>query len=95
MTYFGTGCLISSRIVLTCAHNIYDRTDKVKGTDLKFIPVVRDKAASRIVGVHKAYYPTQYQEKENQESSCFDFGVLELEHDLEEEYGYLGIDTRK
>ena len=31
--YQGSGCLISPRIVLTCAHNLYDRS-KGEGADL-------------------------------------------------------------
>ena len=36
--YIGTGCLIHRRIVLTCAHNIYDRSYKKEGTNLTFAP---------------------------------------------------------
>ena len=40
--YYGTGCLIGSKIVLTCAHNIYDRSGKKKGSDLKFTLLMND-----------------------------------------------------
>ena len=46
--------------------------------------------------VKKAYYHENYAKKSDpREASLYDFGVLELEEDLAEEYGFLGIDTRK
>ena len=38
--FHGTGCLITSRIVLTCAHNLYDRYYKEEYTEIKFSPGV-------------------------------------------------------
>ena len=61
--YHGTGCLISSRIVLTCAHNIFDRTTGKEGTCLNFIPVINGGEGGRKMKVKKAYYPEEYAEK--------------------------------
>lgn len=37
---YGTGFLISDNLVLTCAHNIYDRHEQVYFTDMLFYPGV-------------------------------------------------------
>ena len=42
----------------------------------------------------KIYYPEEYRKKSKKDISN-DFGIVELDGDLEEEYGYLGIDTRE
>ena len=39
--------------------------------------------------VKKMYYPLQYKTYANYQN--FDFGLLELEHDVGLEYGYFGI----
>ena len=77
---------------MTCAHNIYDRTYEEEITELKFSPGEnQDKGKS--FNVKNRYYPEEYRTTHDKsESTKFDFGILELENDLEEEYGYLGID---
>ena len=42
-----------------------------------------------------AYYPKEYAEAATGIEACrYDYGVLELEANLEDEYGYFGIDMR-
>ena len=94
--YFGTGCLIASKIVLTCAHNLYDRELKLK-TDLehlKFSPAVSGDSGQPSVQVKKFYFPEEYIKAKDGEELQHDFGIVELEEEMEEMYGYLGIDTR-
>ena len=93
--YNGTGCLIAPNIVLTCAHNLVDRSSKkepVKGS-LKFTPGASGSNNTKpSVEVKSYYFPGEYTlEKDYQK---YDIGVLELEEKLEETCGYLGIDTR-
>ena len=90
-TYFGSGCLISSHIVLTCAHNIYDRVNEKEGTKLEFTLEINGTNYGQKVKVMKAFYPKEYKEKRLEEARKYDFGVLQLEHGLEE--AYIGIDT--
>ena len=92
-TYFGSGCLISSRIVLTCAHNIYDRESKKEGKKLEFTLEINGKKYGQKVKVIKYFYPKEYIEKGLEEASKYDYGVLQLEDSLEDAYGYIGIDT--
>ena len=40
---YGSGSLISPNIVLTCAHNVYDRKITMEATDLNFIPAMNGK----------------------------------------------------
>ena len=74
--YFGSGCLISSRIVLTCAHNIYDRASKKEGKHLEFTLEINGKKYGQRVKVKKAFYPEEYAEKGSKESIQYDYGVL-------------------
>ena len=89
--YHGTGCLIGPRIVLTCAHNIYDPKFN-EPTDLNFYPAVNGKDGKGFP-VKKFYYPPEYKTKTGMERSKYDIGVLELEENISEEYGYFGIDA--
>ena len=48
------------------------------------------------VKVKEAYFHEEYQKSQSKkEATPYDIGVMELEEDLEEDYGYLGIDARK
>ena len=38
--FFGSGCLIGPRMVLTAAHNCYDRASKKESKDMEFIPEI-------------------------------------------------------
>ena len=90
--FHGSGCLIASKIVLTCAHNVYHRPTQKEPTNLMFSPAVNGKIG-RSFKVKKAFYPEEYKSVKLNESE-FDFAVLELEHDIKEGYGYIGIDMR-
>ena len=90
LPFHGSGCLIDSRVVLTCAHNLYD--EEGDPTNLKFSPSINGDRG-RSYRVKKFYYPSEYKFANDKEKSKFDFGVMELEEDLSVKYGYLGIDT--
>ena len=47
------------------------------------------------VKVKEAYFHEEYKKKSKKEVLPYDIGVMELEEDLENDYGFLGIDTRK
>ena len=91
--YCGTGCLISGRVVLTCAHNIYDRQSEKNEINLTFVPGAKGKKG-REYKVIKTYYSFEFR-VEGDESSQFDYCVMELEEDLGSRYGWIGIDARK
>ena len=81
-TYFGTGFLISGRIVLTAAHNIYDRDSEKEATKLIFVPGINGKQGKEYK-VLKYHYPEEYKMKEERKDAWeYDYGVLELEEDL-------------
>ena len=85
--------MIDPRIVLTFAHNLYYRKSIEEITDIQFTPTIKGKAG-RCLKVKKAYYPEEYKILRDSEASEYDFAVLELENELNEEYGYLGIDFK-
>ena len=58
-SFHGTGILIAPRIVLTVAHNIYDRRKQCEVTDLKFAPALNGKEG-KFYPVKKVYYPKKY-----------------------------------
>ena len=90
---YGTGSLIAPNIVLTCAHNCFYKEEKSEMENLEFWPAVNGKIGKNYK-VKKCHYPVEYQEKiKPEEYNLFDFAVLELEKSLEENYGYLGIDS--
>ena len=41
----------------------------------------------------KPFYPQEYREKGPEEANQYDYGLLQLAGNLEEDYGYIGIDT--
>ena len=61
---------------------------------MNFYPAVNGKEGKGFP-VKKFYYPLEYKTKTGMERSKYDIGVLELEEDISEEYGYLGIDASK
>ena len=82
--------MISSRIVLTCAHNLY--SEGREANSIKFVPAVSASGKnSKGFQAKKIYFPEEYKHRED---GKYDYGIIELEEDLEESYGYLGIDTR-
>ena len=51
--------MIAANLVLTCAHNIYDRKRKAEGTGIKFTPGLNGKKGISF-SVKKLYYPSEY-----------------------------------
>jgi V8-like Glu-specific endopeptidase len=95
----GTGSLIGPNVVLTCAHNVFQKKIKKDHTDIEFLPasIAREMKNSYDSGqgfrVKKAIVPSQYREmdcnsnEETNQGLIFDFAVLILETDLNlEEY---------
>ena len=74
-SYHGTGCLIASMIVLTCAHNIYHRGTKQAPTNLMFTPAMNGKKGRKPVKVKQCHYPKEYLTLEEKHSE-YDFAVL-------------------
>ena len=92
--YHGTGCLIAPRIVLTCAHNLYQRKSKKEATEIKFTPAA-NKNKGESYEVADYFYPDQFKTLPKKEIRQYDFAILELEEDASQAYGYLGLDTGK
>ena len=55
-TYSGTGFLVDSKTVLTCAHNIYCRKFKEEATEITFILGVNG-GTRKFYKIEKIYYP--------------------------------------
>ena len=83
-------------MVLTCAHNLYDRELKLKTNLklLKFSPAVSGDSGRPSIQVKQFYFPEEYSELKDGQENKHDFGIVELEEELDKMYGYLGIDTR-
>ena len=79
---------------MTCAHNLYDRQSKQEPTDVKFTPAINGQKGRPPIKVKEFHYPREFRTLEGGKASEYDFGVLELEEELKETNGYLGIDTR-
>ena len=45
--------------------------------------------------VKRFYYPRQFKNRGENERMQYNIGILELEKDLSENYGYIGIDMSK
>ena len=87
----GTGCLISPRIVLTCAHNLYDRSKEMETENLTFAPGLNGKSV-RSYKVKNSWFHPEYKSVAKKKMKDFDIGFLEINADLSDEHGYLGID---
>lgn len=84
---WSSGCLVDGNIVLTCAHNC--RQPNKKTTAIWFYPAYCPTLEERVkYKVIKEYIPEEYQKNEYQH----DYAFLELDTDLADSYGYLGID---
>lgn len=59
--FYGTGCLIAPNIVLTCAHNVYDRSSKEEAIHLQFTPGLNGKIGT-VAGsnVTKVQFPKEF-----------------------------------
>ena len=80
--------------MLTCAHNIYDRTRETEATNIYFSPRVNGNQGESLP-VKSYFFHEKYKtETVENEKNKYDIGLLELEKDLLEDYGYLGIDSR-
>ena len=62
-------------------------------TDFSFIPAVNGDAEKQCK-VKEFHYPEEYRRVKDNQAPKFDFGIMILEEDLAEDYGYFGIDTR-
>lgn len=93
--YFGTGSLIGARIVLTCAHNCYDKKKGRFYEDIMFSPATSGKEG-KTLKTKIVFLPEGYKEEGGREEEEYlsDYALLELEEDLKEQYGYFGIDSR-
>ena len=63
-SFYGTGCLIGAKIVLTCAHMLYDRSSKEEARELRFIPGINGNIERPSFEVDNFYYPTEYANSE-------------------------------
>ena len=60
--------------------------------NLRFTPAINGKECGRSIEVKRSYFPDEYKELSKGEENEYDFGVLELEEEQENHYGFLGID---
>jgi len=92
-TYLGTGTLISSNIVLTCAHNVYDLEYKYEYSNIEFFPALNDGVYLHSSKVKKICYPEEYTKyhMDNEYRFQYDYAILFLEENYEDNYGYFGI----
>ena len=60
---------------------------------MEFVLRINGKKCGRTVKVLNSYYPEEYAKTAKaEEASYYDYGVLELDANVEEDYGYFGID---
>jgi V8-like Glu-specific endopeptidase len=73
--YMGTGILISSNVVLTCAHNVYGKDKKSDFKEVRFY--LRQHGPIReYFEVEEHYYPDEFREKPG--SAKDDYALLKL-----------------
>ena len=61
---------------------------------MKFIPALNG-SEGREIKVKKVNFPNQYKTIETEEYKIHDYAVLELQENLEDDFGYLGINTEE
>lgn len=71
----GTGILLSSNLVLTAGHHIYDRKSQEKWKNLSFNPGFSSENPQKLYNIEKVYVNDQF--FFNQGAS-FDYGLLKL-----------------
>ena len=71
---FGTGILISPDLVLTVAHNIFDRKEKQDRKDLKFCPGQHG-PLGKYYECENWYYPETFKSKN---SAADDYAIIKL-----------------
>lgn len=87
--YWGTGTLISENIVLTCAHNLFDKKTKKEYYNFVFSVQMNDGRAyphfrSKVI---KSYFPIEEYLKDDGE----DYAILFLEKNIGQYSGFMGI----
>ena len=70
----GTGFLISPNLVLTCAHNLFDKVNKKIFTNFKFYPGIHGQS-SKHYEVEGIYFDPQYHQKKK---IFHEYGLLKL-----------------
>lgn len=84
----GTGTLIGSNIVLTCAHNVYDNKKNINYKNLIFYPAINGPFNHGETRVKSVYFPNDY--KSNKDS-VEDYALLILENHIGDQFGHMGI----
>lgn len=83
----GTGCFIAPTVVLTAAHNLYDKRYGGQATSVRFFPAIDEKNAHfGEARVREFYYPKEYTQTKKE-----DYGILILEAPFGDETGYFGL----
>jgi V8-like Glu-specific endopeptidase len=77
--YIGTGILVSSNVVLACAHNIYDGKKKKEHKELRFY-LKQHGSIKEFFEVEKRYYPEQFRENKNHVEVHLDYALLKLKN---------------
>ena len=79
--------MIAPNVVLTAAHNIYNNSKKIEASLIEFIVECNGNEYKDSSKCKRVYYPKAYKDGDDYE----DYGLLILESNLGETYGYIGI----
>ena len=78
---------------MTCAHNCFDRFFEREFEEIKFSPAA-EQSNGNSYKVKRAIYTEEY--CSSSDKCCpYDYALLELEKDLSQEYGFLGVNLAK
>lgn len=89
---FGSGTLIASNLVLTAAHNLYERElfgeeQTGRATEIRFLPAIDGHSLPfRESKVKQFYYPDEYVKNGKE-----DYGLLVLENSIGDFTGFFGL----